>query len=548
MSSHEDTKLAEKEEFKISPLIRLLIRILNQNVLGLIDTGAVVSLLSLSTFRKLPLQTTKIKKLNTKHIDFKSASGNTMHSEGMFELPFVIDNTTLFYQFHIVDLFDETFILGYAFLKNFQLQLNLKKNKLSITIPQTNKIITIYLRGKEINTIKTNAELTVDHLPPQEQQELQQLFDAYQTLFAAKMTDLGVAKNVKHRIEKNGPPIQLPMRRTPDALKVVIKTQVEDMLAHNIIRDSCSPYAAPVVIVPKKDGDNRFGIDYRGLNKQTVKDKYPLPRIDDTIDALHGSKYFTTLDLFTGYWQIEIAEEDKFKTAFVCELEQFEFNRMPFGLTNAPSTFQRLMNGLLKTLLYKCVLVYLDDIIVFSRSFKAHLEDLEKVFQLLKSNGLRLKLKKCQFAKKNIQYLGHIVSREGVSPNPSKIQAIATLPAPKNTKHLSTFLGMAGYYRRFIRALAAKAHPLLRLTRKCVKWEWGPNEQSSFDCIKNCLTTAPILAYPDFKRKFIVHTDASDYGIGAVLAQMHPVHPAEISREEMRISEKEIVIAYSSKH
>ncbi len=199
--------------------------------------------------------------------------------------------------------------MGYDFLKNFQLQLNLIHSEFSITIPKTNQIITVF-KGKGINMIKTNAELTVDHLPPQEQQELQQLFEAYQTRFAAKMTDLGVAKNLKHRIETNGPPIQLPMRRTPDALKVVIKTQVEDMLAHNIIKDSCSPYAAPVVIVPKKDSDSRFCIDYHGLNKQTVKDKYPLPCIDDTIDALHGSKYFTTLDLFTGYWQKEIAEED----------------------------------------------------------------------------------------------------------------------------------------------------------------------------------------------------------------------------------------------
>ena len=165
------------------------------------------------------------------------------------------------------------------------------------------------------------------------------------------MTELGVAKEVKHRIETNGPPVHLPVRRTPDALKVVIRTQVEEMLAHNIIRDSSSPYAAPVVIVPKKNGESRFCIDYRELNKQTIKDKYPLPRIDDTIDALHGSKYFSTLDLFSGYWQIEIAEEHKYKTAFVCELGQFEFNRMPFGLTNAPSTFQRLMNNASKTLL-----------------------------------------------------------------------------------------------------------------------------------------------------------------------------------------------------
>ena len=200
------------------------------------------------------------------------------------------------------------------------------------------------------------------------------------------------------------------------------------------------------------------------------------------------------------------------------------------------------MNRILKPLLFKCVLVYLDDIIIFSRTFKQHLEDLEKVFQLLKSYGLRLKLTKCSFARLSIGYLGYIVSRQGVSPNPSKVKAISEFPAPKNVKQLSTFLGMAGYYRRFIRTFAAKVHPLLRLTRKTVQWAWGQGEQTSFDSIKDCLISAPILAYPDFRRKFIIHTDASDYGIGAVLAQMQPEPNAENSREV------EVAIAYSSKH
>ena len=257
------------------------------------------------------------------------------------------------------------------------------------------------------------------------------------------------------------------------------------MLAHNIIRESSSPYAAPVVLVPKKGGELRFCIDYRQLNKATVKDRYPLPRIDDTIDALHGAKIFSTLDLFSGYWQIEIEEKDKNKTAFICEYGQFEFNRMPFGLTNAPATFQRLMNRIMRPVLYKSTLVYLDDIIVFSKSIDDHIKHLATVFKLLAENGLKLKLKKCEFCKDKIDYLGHIVSRDGVMPNPKKIQAIVNYPEPRNPKELSSFLGLASYYRRFIRAFAEKAHPLTMLTRKNVAWEWGVHKGTLLPVLGN---------------------------------------------------------------
>jgi len=288
------------------------------------------------------------------------------------------------------------------------------------------------------------------------------------------MSELGMASAIKHTINVGtNLPIKLPFRRTPNSLKIVIKNQIEEMEAHNIVRESTSPYAAPVVMVPKKGGEMRFCIDYRQLNKATVKDRYPLPRIDDTIDALHGAQFFSTLDLFSGYWQIEIDENDKHKTAFVCEFGQYEFNRMPFGLTNAPATFQRLMNKILKPVLYQSTLVYLDDIIVFSKSIDEHIDALETVFKLLAEAGLKLKLKKCEFFKNKINYLGHIVSNEGVAPDETKIKSILEYPVPNNQKELSSFLGLASYYRKFIRAFAEKAHSLTKLTRKNVAWEWG---------------------------------------------------------------------------
>ena len=357
------------------------------------------------------------------------------------------------------------------------------------------------------------------------------------------MPELGMATAVKHTIDVGtSKPINLPLRRTPEYLKMTVRTQLEEMEAHNIIRESTSPYAAPVVMVPKKEGEMRFCIDYRQLNKATVKDRYPLPRIDDTIDALHGAQYFSTLDLFSGYWQIEIDEADKHKTAFICEYGQYEFNRMPFGLTNAPATFQRLMNKILKPVLYTSALVYLDDIIVFSNTLDDHIQHLETVFKLLAEAGLKLKLKKCDFFKEEIKYLGHVVSRDGVTPNKAKVESIVNYPEPTNVKELSSFLGLASYYRKFIRAFAEKAHPLTKLTRKAEPWVWGDEQRDAFRCIKNCLVSQPILGYPDFKRAFTIYTDASGFGIGAVLAQMQrPPHSSEND-------DREVVIAYSSKH
>jgi hypothetical protein len=321
------------------------------------------------------------------------------------------------------------------------------------------------------------------------------------------------------------------------------------MLKKNVIRISSSPYAEGIVMALKKDGTLRLCIDYRLLNKITIKDKFPLPRIDDTIDALYGARYFTTLDLLSGYWQIEINEADKHKTAFICELGLFEFNRMPFGLTNAPSTFQRAMNNIFKKELYKYVLVYLDDIIIYSKTFEDHLVHLRRVFELLLSAGLRLNRTKCEFFKNKIDYLGYIVSKDGIAPNMKKIESITKYPEPTNQKELGSFLGLASYYRKFVRAFAEKAHPLTALTKKSAQWKWGTEERDAFNCIKQCLTTKPILGYPDFTREFIIYTDASGYGIGAVLAQMQaPALPDTSETSEANSAEagdREVVIAYT---
>ncbi|PIK53305.1 Septin-8-A [Apostichopus japonicus] len=226
------------------------------------------------------------------------------------------------------------------------------------------------------------------------------------------------------------------------------------MLESGAIRESHSPYASPIVVVKKKDGSIRLCIDYRKLNQDTVKDSYSLPRIEESLDALKGAKWFSSLDLQSGYWQIEVAEKDIPKTAFTTPMGFYECNRMPFGLTNAPATFQRLMEHCVGDMNYKKCLVYLDDVIIFSQTFEEHLERLSAVLKRLTDFGLKLKPSKCNLLQNSVTYLGHVVSEHGVETDPEKIQAVKSWPVPQNVKQLRSFLGFTGYYRRFVEGYA----------------------------------------------------------------------------------------------
>ena len=334
---------------------------------------------------------------------------------------------------------------------------------------------------------------------------------------------------MKHHIDTGDhPPIKLPTRRTLFIQREKIAQMVTEMEKQGVVRASVSPWASPIVLVPKKDGSTRFCVDYRRLNAVTRKDVYPLPRIDDILDTLRQSKYFSTLDLSAGYWQIELDPQSREKSAFTTPGGLFEFNRMPFGLCNAPATFQRLMQAVLAGLEGQTCFVYIDDILVCSRTFDDHLMHLKQVFERLRRAGLKLKPRKCVFLKPDIQYLGHVISRSGISPDPGKTDKIRKYPEPIDVTTLRQFLGLASYYRRFIPCFAKVAAPLHALTKKGTEFQWT---REAFERLKHLLCSAPVLAYPRFgsDQSFILETDASYSGLGAILAQtgddggVHPI-------------------------
>ena len=362
--------------------------------------------------------------------------------------------------------------------------------------------------------------LQIKHLTVEQQKSLTELLVNHSDVFTLKPTELGTTKIVSHHIDTgNHSPIHQSLKRIPFSLRKRINEMIDEMLSQGVVQHSQSPWASPIVLVKKKDGGLRFCVDYHQLNRVTKSDVFPLPRIDDTLDLLSGAKYFTTHDLASGYWQICMDPASQEKTAFITHSGLYEFKKMPFGLVNAPATFQRLMEVVLSGLARDGCMVYLDDILVFGRTLGEHNDNLAKVFQRLRSAGLTLKPKKCKFVQTEVCYLGHVVSAEGVRTDPSKLQAILEFPVPDNVKALRSFLGLASYYRRFIPQFSKIAGPLFNLTKKNSLFAWTSLCQETFDRLRKLLTSALVLVYPDFRVPFILETDASISGLGAVLAQ-----------------------------
>ncbi|XP_047979333.1 uncharacterized protein LOC125221252 [Salvia hispanica] len=365
---------------------------------------------------------------------------------------------------------------------------------------------------------------TPDDFPADLPSEILTVLQGYRSVFD-QPRGLPPSRNFDHRIHllPTTRPVNVRPYRYPYFQKAEIEKQVRDMLEQGIIRHSQSPFSSPVLLIRKKDGTFRFCIDYRALNKATVPDHFPIPTADELFDELGKAKYFTKLDLRSGYHQLRMHEADIFKTAFRTHEGHFEFLVMPFGLTNAPSTFQAAMNAIFRPLLRQCVIVFFDDILVYSPTLELHGEHLAAVLELLRSNNFFVKLSKCSFCSLTVEYLGHLISDGQLKADPSKLDAMTAWPTPKTVKQLRGFLGLTGYYRRFVERYAMVAAPLTDLLKK-EAFVWSDGAETAFVTLKKAMTSAPVLRLPDFELQFCVETDASDVGIGAVLMQKnHPV-------------------------
>ena len=414
---------------------------------------------------------------------------------------------------------------------------------------------------QEMNALPTDANGDVDYLKVPEhldelyrksivaignivqRRALSDLFCKYEDVFAKNKLDIGRATGIKHHIDTaDERPVHQRPRRQAQTHKEDIRKTIKDLADGGIIRPSESEWASNVVMARKKDGTWRMCVDYRELNLKTKnKGTYALPRIDDTIDSLNRAKYFCSLDVIQGYHHVELTEESKEKTAFHapgCNPSHWEYNYMPFGLVGAPRTFQRMMDRIIQGLEYKIALAYLDDIVVYGATIEECIHNLDLVFARVREAGLKLKPSKCSLFQPETNYLGYIISAEGVKTDPKKVQDVRNFAPPRNVRDVQVFMGMTQYYMKFIKNFMEISLPIVQLMKKNVKFVWGPEQQQAFETLKDCMTTAPVLAYPIDTGRFILDTDASDYAMGAVLSQMqHDENGVLIERP----------IAYSSK-
>jgi hypothetical protein len=486
------------------------------------------------------------------------ADGYTMSCLDMIpDLEVKLGNYTLTDTFYVVDLLDTNAVLGVQWLYSLgEIGFNYQMLTMSFRDASGSRVV---LRGMSTGApravsakrmewifrhgdVAYVAECWITTQKDSEGREqyhpqIRELLGRYEPVFGSIQPGRPPDRGFEHMIELEvgaTPVITAPYRH-PKKFKDEIEKAIKELLAMGHIRPSRSPFASSVVLVLKKDGTLRMCIDYRALNKKTIKNRYPIPCINELMDELHGAVFFSKIDLRSGYHQISIRKQDIEKTAFRCHFGHFEFLVMPFGLTNAPTTFQSCMNHIFRGQLRKYILVFFDDILIYSKTWDEHLAHLEKVLDIMKTQSLYAKESKCEFGMRELLYLGHIISGQGVQVHQERIRAIVDWPTPKNLTELRGFFGLCSYYRRFVKGFSQLGAPLTDLTKKGA-FHWTEDSQQTFNKMKVVMSTCPVIALPDFSQPFVLECDASGVGIGAVL--MQGGHPIVFESRKLNESER----------
>ena len=491
----------------------------------LIDTGSQVSVISEGMVRSLDL---KVIPVNPK-VDLKTANGTKLEYRGQVITDIILWGKKSEKVGFIVTNIKGLFIIGMNILQTYGvISITGVSRGIHIRSRVSNGISSVSINNEEIVKVYIGCKNRIF------KESIEKLTYKYRKIFFLNNDRLASAKVGLHSIRTiDKIPVAQPYRRIIPSQVEAVKNQIVKWEMGGVIVKSNSEYASPLVVVKKGTGEIRLCVDYRQLNNKTIKDAYPIPRIDDSLEALGGAKVFSSFDLKSAYHQIKIVKEDQFKTAFSSLWGLYEFTRMPFGLTNAPATFQRVISNLFRSEMYKFVVCYLDDILVYSKTWKEHLGHIEVVMMRLEEAGFQLNTGKCRLFINEIHFLGFKISDKGIGTIPDKIKTIIEWKRPKNLKELRSFLGVGSYYRRFIEGYTKIVHPLLKLTKseagvgsiskrmsRRVNIKWDDDCERAMHKIKDKLSSAPILALPRFEEAFILETDASHIGLGAVLSQV----------------------------
>jgi len=569
--------LRVKASDKDTDLLLFDIIIKGHKFTALIDSGATGMFLSTRVLDKTKLQAVEKDMVD----EVRLANGSTMKSTHVARVGFRMGRYQDIETFHTMDLPDFDIVLGKPWLRRINPVIDWKKGTLAFTHGRRRMKLEP-LRGKTYDertkesmlmssmelrrALQLGHEAFMLHLrltetadgvkiesPPEDSEledrpawwdeALKSLLEKYKDVIPPDpdwQPPFPPERAVDHKIElkPGSTPPNRPIYRMSQPELEELRKQLNDLLERGYIQPSTSPYGSPVLLV-KKPGSTamRLCVDYRVLNSQTLKNAYPVPPMHDLLDRLHGMKVFSKADLASGFWQVRLDPESVPLTAFRTRFGLFEFKVMPFGLCNAPATFQRLMNDIIVPLDGFAV-VYLDDVLIFSKDHESHVEHVEAVLKLLREHKLYARPNKCEFGRRKIKYLGHYVSGEGIHVDPDKIKSIMEWPTPKNRKDVLQFKGMCEFYRRHVKDISKIAAPLTALTGN-VPWHWGEIEEKAFNGLKEALSKAPILAPPDYSRQFIVTTDASKFAIGAVLSQGEGIDMRVVAFESRKMTDCE---------